>query len=94
MRSLSMRAGADVVDQDAVAADFVGEALGERHHAHARGARERQVGDGLIHRAGQDVDDAAAALCRFRWGRASRDMRAKNSSERCTAVAHCSSVAL
>src|SRR5437867_7538500 len=31
--------------------------------------------------------------CRLRCGRASRDMRAKNSSERWTAIAHCSSVA-
>ena len=30
---------------------------------------------------------------RLRWGTASRDMRAKKSSDRCTAVAHCSSVA-
>src|SRR5438477_5690586 len=32
--------------------------------------------------------------CRFMWGIASRDMRAKNSKDRCSAVAHCSSVAL
>src|SRR5438132_12685280 len=32
--------------------------------------------------------------CRFMWGIASRDMRAKNSRDRCSAVAHCSSVAL
>src|SRR5215813_773199 len=32
--------------------------------------------------------------CFFRCGTASRDMRAKKRSERCTAVAHCSSVAL
>src|SRR6266849_3739273 len=31
---------------------------------------------------------------RFMWGMASRDMRAKNSKDRCSAVAHCSSVAL
>src|SRR5438105_1722057 len=30
----------------------------------------------------------------FRWGTAYRDIRAKNSSERCRAVAHCSSVAV
>src|SRR6185369_1103476 len=34
------------------------------------------------------------ALCRFRCGSASRDIRAKNRSERWTAVAHCSSVAV
>jgi hypothetical protein len=32
--------------------------------------------------------------CRFMWGTASRDIRAKNRSDRSTAVAHCSSVAL
>src|SRR6266849_2474878 len=31
---------------------------------------------------------------RFMWGMASRDMRAKNSRDRCSAVAHCSSVAV
>ena len=56
------RTGADVVDEDAVAPDLVGQALGERHHAHAGGAREHEIGDGLVHGARQDVDDAAAAL--------------------------------
>src|SRR6267143_914368 len=44
-----------------VAADLVREALRERHHAHARRPGEREVGDGLIDRAREDVDDAAAA---------------------------------
>ena len=34
------------------------------------------------------------APARFRWGRASRLIRAKKKSERCTAVAHSSSVAV
>src|SRR5262245_51222933 len=55
-------AGAHVVDQDAVAPDLVGEALGERHDAHARGAGERQVRNRLVHGAGEDVDDAAGLL--------------------------------
>src|SRR5262249_54376682 len=56
------RARADVVYQDAIAPDLVRQALGERDHAHAGGAGERQVGDRLVHRAREDIDDAPAAL--------------------------------
>src|SRR5213593_32033 len=55
------RARTHVVHEDAVASDFVREALREGHHAHARGAGEREVRDRLIDGAREDVDDATAA---------------------------------
>ena len=56
------RARTHVVDEYAVAADFIRETFGECHHARARSTREREVGYRLIHGAGEYVDDASALL--------------------------------
>ena len=54
-------AWADVIHENAVAPDFIGEAFRERDDTHARGAREREIRDRLVDGAREDVDDASAA---------------------------------
>ena len=54
--------GGDVVDEDSVFAEFVGETLNQADDSGADGVGEHEVGDGLLRGNGSDGDDAAPAL--------------------------------
>jgi cystathionine gamma-synthase len=54
--------GSDVVDQNSVFAELVGQALYKPHHGSTNGVREHQVGDGLFGGNGSNGDDTSPAL--------------------------------
>src|SRR5882762_4732460 len=54
--------GSDIVDQNSVFAELVGQALYQAHNCSADGVGEHQVGDGLLGGNGGNRDDTSPAL--------------------------------
>src|SRR3984893_16024483 len=54
--------GSDIVDQNSVFAELVGQALDQPHHCSANGVGEHEVGDGLLGGNGGNRDDTSPAL--------------------------------